>query len=85
MPTRPGSDTATNAQHNAGGYIYQAQNRGLQGAAPNPWNQTIGGNQSDGSVTWKNMGPVSTNPITAILIRGCTVGLKRSATRLKHH
>jgi hypothetical protein len=61
----------TNAQHNAGGYIYQAQNSGTSGgAAPNPWNQTIGGNQPDGSVTWKNMGPVSTNPNTAIFDPG---------------
>ena len=38
----------TNAQHNAGGYIFQAQNSGnfrSCGCGPNPWNQTIGGNQ----------------------------------------
>jgi hypothetical protein len=62
----------TNAQHNAGGYIYQAQNAGNSGTPnpPNPWNQTIGGNQADGSVTWKNMGPASTSPNTAIFDPG---------------
>src|SRR4029077_16580632 len=59
------------AQHNSGGYIFQAQNGGNSGAAaPNPWNQTIGGNQVDGAVTWKNMGPASTNPATAIFDPG---------------
>ena len=37
---------------------------------PNPWNQTIGGNQGDGGVTWKNMGPASTSPATAIFDPG---------------
>jgi len=63
----------TNAQHNAGGYIFQAQNNGNSGTnpqVPNPWNQTIGGNQLDGSVTWKNMGPASTDPVTAIFDPG---------------
>src|SRR2546422_3659590 len=61
----------TAAQHNAGGYIYQALNAGTSGSTgPNPWNQTIGGNQVDGSVTWKNMGPVSTSPSTAIFDPG---------------
>ncbi len=61
----------TNPQHNSGGYIFQAQNSGNSGAAsPNPWNQTIGGNQGDGGVTWKNMGPASTNPATAIFDPG---------------
>ena len=61
----------TNAQHNAGGYVFQAQNSGNSGAAaPNPWSQTIGANQGDGSVTWKNMGPASTSPLTAIFDPG---------------
>ena len=63
----------TNAQHNAGGYVFQAQNNGNSGTnaqVPNPWNQTIGGNQLDGSVTWKNMGPASTTPLTAIFDPG---------------
>jgi hypothetical protein len=61
----------TNAQHNAGGYIFQAQTSGNSGAmAPNPWNQTIGGSQGDGGVTWQNMGPASTSPATAIFDPG---------------
>jgi hypothetical protein len=61
----------TNAQHNGGRYIFQAQNSGNSGAvAPNPWNQTIGGNQGDGAITWKNMGPASTSPATAIFDPG---------------
>jgi Putative Flp pilus-assembly TadE/G-like len=60
-----------NPQHNAGSYIFQAQNSGNSGAvSPNPWNQTIGGNQVDGGVTWKNMGPASTSPATAIFDPG---------------
>jgi len=61
----------TAAQNNAGGYIYQALNTGISsGAVPNPWNQTIGANQIDGGVTWKNMGPNSTSPKTAIFDPG---------------
>jgi hypothetical protein len=61
----------TNAQHNSGRYIFQAQNSETSGAVtPNPWNQTIGGNQVDGGVTWKNMGPASTSPATAIFDPG---------------
>jgi hypothetical protein len=52
----------TKAQNNAGLYIYQAQNSGSSGAAvPNPWNQTLDGNQADGAVTWKNIGPPPKN------------------------
>ena len=45
------------AQNNAGLYVYQAQNSGNSGGAtPNPWNQTLGGPQADGAITWKNIG-----------------------------
>jgi hypothetical protein len=61
----------TNPQHNAGGYIFQALNSGTSGGTvPANWNQTIGGNQADGTITWKNMGPASTNPSTAIFAPG---------------
>jgi len=61
----------TNAQHNSGRYVFQAQTTGTSGGlAPNPWNQTVGGNQADGTVTWKNMGPASTSPLTAIFDSG---------------
>src|SRR3984957_18542858 len=61
----------TSVQHNAGGYVYQALGPGTSSpTSPNPWNQTIGANQSDGSVTWQNMGPDSTSPKTAIFDPG---------------
>jgi hypothetical protein len=56
---------------NAGDFIYQAQSGGQAGTTePNPWNQTIGGTSSDGKITWKNMGPVSITPTTAIFDPG---------------
>ena len=57
---------------NNGDYIFQAQNGGASGAGsgPNPWNQTIGGSQTDNAITWKNMGPVAATPSTAIFDPG---------------
>ena len=59
--------------NNAGSYVYQALNTGnsaTSGTGPNPWNQTIGGNQVDNTITWKNVGVVSKNPNTAIFDPG---------------
>jgi len=56
--------------HNAGNYIYQALNGGACATVPNPWNQIIGGNQINCAVTWKNMGPTSKTPSTAIFDPG---------------
>jgi hypothetical protein len=68
----------TNAQHNAGGFVYQATNSGTAGGtSPNPWNQTIctrqpdgscsGGTQVDGSVTWRNIGVVVLNKLSTAI------------------
>ncbi len=65
----------TNAQHNAGGFVYLAKTGGTSGtAAPNPWNQTVctpqsdgtcsGGTQVDGGVTWQNVGVVVLNKLS---------------------
>ena len=45
------------AANNPGGYLYQVTTPGTSGAAaaePNPFNQTVGGTQIDGTVTWTN-------------------------------
>ena len=58
---------------NAGTYVYQALNSGqsaVSGTGPNPWIQAIGATQVDNTITWKNMGPDSTNPKTAIFDPG---------------
>jgi hypothetical protein len=63
----------TNPQHNPGKFIYQAQNAGTSGTLaniPNPWTQTIGMTSVDNGITWKNIGPVSNSPITAIFDPG---------------
>jgi len=60
----------TNAQHNAGGFVYLATFGATSGpASPNPWNQTVctpqsdgtctGGTQVVGGVTWWNVGVVN--------------------------
>src|SRR5205085_2087215 len=65
----------TNAQHNAGGFVYQATNAGIAGTtSPNPWNITVctrqpdgscsGGTQPDGGITWQNVGVVVLNKLT---------------------
>jgi Putative Flp pilus-assembly TadE/G-like len=58
--------------HNAKSYVYEAQNSGssASGGGPNPWNQTWLGTQSDGGVTWKNIGVVTNAPSTAIFDPG---------------
>jgi len=60
--------------HNGGNYTYKATNSGGAacgpGAGPNPWNQTIGGPQTDCGVTWQNIGPTSKTPGTAIFDPG---------------
>ena len=67
----------TNAQHNAGGFVYIALNSGTSitpaSSGPNPWNQTVctrqadgscsGGLQADGSITWQNIGVVTLNKL----------------------
>jgi hypothetical protein len=67
----------TNAQHNSGGYVYIATNTGTAVTNPNPWNQTVctrqsdgtcsGGTQSDGGVTWQNIGTVVLNKLSAAI------------------
>ena len=64
----------TNAQHNSGGFVYIATNAGTSVTNPNPWNQTVctrqsdgtcsGGTQSDGGVTWQNIGTVVLNKLS---------------------
>src|SRR5712691_833076 len=65
----------TNAQHNAGGFVYLATIGGTSGtASPNPWNQTVctpqsdgtcsGGTQPDGAITWRNVGVVVLNKLS---------------------
>lgn len=57
--------------HNTGNFVYQALNAGTSATTgPNPWNQTIGANQPDNSITWKNLGVDSKNPSTAIFDPG---------------
>jgi hypothetical protein len=42
---------------NAGNYSFQVTTAGTSsGTQPNPWNQTLNANQSDGGVTWENIG-----------------------------
>jgi hypothetical protein len=64
----------TNAQHNAGGFVYIATNSGNTGAnGPNPWPQIVctrqadgtcsGGTQVVGGVTWQNVGAVVLNKL----------------------
>jgi hypothetical protein len=57
---------------NPGNYIFEAQNAGTSqsGAGPNPWNQTVGGTQTDNTITWKNIGVVTNSPNTAIFAPG---------------
>jgi hypothetical protein len=68
----------TNPQHNSGGFVYIALNSGTSispaSSGPNPWNQTVctrqadgscvGGTQTDGSITWQNIGVVVLNKLT---------------------
>jgi len=68
----------TNAQHNAGGFVYIALNSGTSispaSSGPNPWNQIVctrqadgsctGGIQADGSITWQNIGVVVLNKLS---------------------
>jgi len=68
----------TNAQHNSGGFVYVALNTGTSispaSAGPNPWNQTVcarqangscsGGTQTDGTITWQNIGAVTLNKLS---------------------
>jgi Flp pilus assembly protein TadG len=64
----------TNAQHNAGGFMYIATNSGTSGVGPNPWNQTVctrqsngtcsGGIQLDGTITWQNVGAITFNKLS---------------------
>jgi len=67
----------TNAQHNAGSYVYIATNTGTSGTnaqVPNPWNQNVcarqadgscsGGTQPDGTITWRNVGKVVLNQLS---------------------
>jgi putative Flp pilus-assembly TadE/G-like protein len=68
----------TNPQHNSGGFVYIALNSGTSispaSSGPNPWNQTVctrqadgscvGGTQTDGSITWQNIGVVALNKLT---------------------
>ena len=68
----------TNGQHNAGGFVYIALNSGTSispaSSGPNPWNQTVctrqangscsGGTQTDGTITWQNIGVVVLNKLT---------------------
>ncbi len=50
---------------------YQAQNPGTSGAAPPAtWNQTVLQSQPDGGITWKNLGPTTKTPSTAIFDPG---------------
>lgn len=46
--------------NNTGDYIYQivsGSGSGTSGSSePNPWNQTVGGTQIDGTITWQNVG-----------------------------
>lgn len=67
--------------HNAGNFVYEVFTAGKSGGTgPNPWNQSVcsrqpdgtcsGGNQADGTVTWQNVGKVSTSPSTAIFDPG---------------
>ena len=67
----------TNSQHNAGGFVYIALNSGTSvtpaSSGPNPWNQTVctrqadgsclGGTQTDGTITWQNIGVVVLNKL----------------------
>ena len=67
----------TNSQHNAGGFVYIALNSGTSispaSSGPNPWNQIVctrqangscsGGTQTDGSITWQNIGVVVLNKL----------------------
>ncbi len=81
--------------HNAGNFVYQVLTAGTSGGtAPNPWNQTVcarqptgtcsGGNQADNTVTWQNIGKVTTTPNTAIFDPGLyyvgTNGLKLASS-----
>ena len=58
--------------HNAKSYVFEAQNSATSatGSGPNPWNQTWLGSQSDGGVTWKNIGVITNSPGTAIFDPG---------------
>lgn len=41
---------------NSGGYSYQTSGGTSGGSQPSPWNQTVGGTSSDGTLTWTNVG-----------------------------
>jgi hypothetical protein len=66
----------TNAQHNAGGFVYIALNTGTSGTnaqIPSPWNQITctrqangscsNGLQADNTITWQNIGVVALNKL----------------------
>lgn len=41
---------------NSGGYSYQTSGGTSGGSQPSPWNQSVGGTSSDGTLTWTNVG-----------------------------